>query len=159
MEGIYTELIGKTFTKVAVQDTIPPFCSMDEKNVNVIEFFAKSGEIYAMYHNRDCCEEVYIDDICGELEWLENSPILKAEVRQSQDNGKVKVIPDYGESPDESWTWTFYEFATLKGSVTLRWYGTSNGYYSEEVDIYKFNETMTHKYHQLTPIEPVPFKI
>ena len=78
-----------------------------------------------MSHEQDCCEYVTLEDQSGEWEDILNSPLLTAEVR-SED------VPD----PDDEYAvWTFYEFRTVKGSVTLRWYGTSNGYYSVEVDV------------------------
>ncbi len=67
-----------------------------------------------------------IEDIIGQLSDLENSPITLAEVvTNSKDNSKGST----------SFTWTFYKFATVKGYVTIRWYGSSTGYYSESVNM------------------------
>lgn len=84
-------------------------------------FTLDDGRKYAFFHEQDCCESVSIEDITGDLNDLVGSPIVRAEerVNHTDDN--------------ESSTWTFYEFATAKGSVTVRWYGNSNGYYSEDV--------------------------
>ena len=115
------ELEGKTIINIILTSDDP------KKNDKII-FECSDDSRYKMYHEQDCCELVIIEDICGELDWLLGSPILKAEERT---NGNEDRANDYSQ------TWTFYELATIKGSVTIRWYGTSNGYYSESVQFVK----------------------
>ena len=78
------------------------------------------------YHDQDCCESVSIEDVCGDLDDLVGEPLTEAEEVSGY------IGPETGA---ESYTWTFYRFGTRRGSVTVRWYGTSNGYYSEEVSV------------------------
>jgi hypothetical protein len=112
MNKTYTELIGKTFYAV-----------VNKYNRKLI--FKSAEHEYMFYHEQDCCEEVYIESIVGDLQDLVGSPILLAEesiTYLSQDD------------PEVSETATFYKFATIKGYVDVRWIGESNGYYSESVD-------------------------
>ena len=101
-------------------------------------FTCKSGKRYRLFHTQDCCEDVWIEDICGDVNHLLDSPILLAEAVSSA-TGEIKdEILDklHGlkcTKHYESVTWTFYKISTIKGSVTIRWCGESNGYYSEEV--------------------------
>lgn len=114
------DLIGRTAVEV----------SADEGSVT---FHMENGDVYQLTHIQDCCEYVYLEDINGDLSDLVGVPILQAE--------EVSSLPGFEEKPlakyEESWTWTFYKFATIKGYVTIRFYGSSNGYYSESVDFVK----------------------
>lgn len=97
-------------------------------------FKSECGTAFLFYHCQDCCETVSIEDICGDVDDLVGSPLLTAE-EVSSDEFAADAPEHY-----ESYTWTFYRFATAKGSVTVRWLGESNGYYSEGVD---YEETDT----------------
>lgn len=89
-------------------------------------FKLENDDVFIFHHIQECCENVYLDQIDGDLQDLIGVPLLIAEeVVDSQ-------CDDY---TDESVTWTFYKFATIKGYVTVRWTGESNGYYSESVNM------------------------
>lgn len=91
--------------------------------------FSNADYFVSFYHEQGCCEDVYIEDICGDLDDLLDNPILKAEIRVSYNETPIDV-----EYRGDSETWTFLELATIKGSVTVRFYGSSNGYYGEGID-------------------------
>lgn len=115
-------LIGKTLIKAERAKA-----DHGDGDGDIVAFLTDYGKRFELYHKRGCCEIVLIEDIVGDLEDLLRSPILKAsEDTNADDPGKLK-------EDDDSYTWTFYNIATAKGHVTIRWYGTSNGYYSESV--------------------------
>ena len=122
------EIIGKTLVKVTAIE-----------GENEILFSCSDGSAYKMYHEEDCCERVYIEDICGELDSLIGNPLLMAEEATSDENPEG-ITPEY----QDSFTWTFYKFATVNGYVTIRWYGESNGYYSESVTFNEIREEDTN---------------
>lgn len=111
-----SDMIGITFTSV-IEDG------------DTLTFVCDEGT-YVFEHDQDCCENVSIEDITGDLQDLVGTPLLVAEESTNSDihNGKP-------EHPD-SFMWTFYKFATIKGWVDVRWLGESNGYYSESVDLH-----------------------
>lgn len=114
---IFERMMGKTITNI-----------IGGKGDDAMVFTSSRGDVWRFYHEQDCCECVLIEDIAGDIEDLIGSPIVLAEEVSSA----AEPLPDVD---DESHTWTFYRFATPKGSVTVRWLGTSNGYYSESVSV------------------------
>lgn len=129
---IIKDLIGHTFNHIVADKETFTFVGLDR----IVTFF----------HEQECCEDVQIEDITGDLGDLVDSPILGAEeTSQSDDTNSY-----------ESGTWTFYKFRTRKGYVDVRWLGTSNGYYSESVqwESYPLDEYMmpvapSHKIKQI----------
>lgn len=88
--------------------------------------------ILRLMHQQDCCERVYLEDFNGDPSDLICADVMVAEERQNNEGDEYGIT-----------RWTFYTIRTTRGDLDLRWYGSSNGYYSVEVDA------------QWTPIDPV----
>lgn len=120
--AVFSDLTGKTISEIE-----------GGSGGSVLSFHLSDGMEYRMSHEQECGESVAIEDISGDLDDLIGSPVLNAEESSNSD-----VNPEgSGKQPDhegDSFTWTFYRIATIRGSVVIRWYGTSNGHYSERVD-------------------------
>ena len=112
--------------------TISAITGLEEESENIFDIVTISteeGHTYQLFHEQECCEVVCLVDVNGDPQDLLNTPILLAEVDTKEQ--EESDPDDWGESG----TWTFYKLRTVKGSVTLRWLGTSNGYYSEDVEM------------------------
>lgn len=116
-----SDMLGETITKVEGA----------EKDSESVVFTMADGTRHEMYHDQDCCECVLVEDVIGGPSDLIGHPLTMAEEVSSDE----AEIPDKTKRyVDDSFTWTFYKLATIKGFVTIRWLGTSNGYYSESVN-------------------------
>jgi hypothetical protein len=108
----FSDLLGETILSI--------FQVSDE----YIAIIADNGYVYFLIHEQDCCEHVYIEDVCGELENTIGL-VVRAEENQSEST--------FDEDKDLSETWTYYKLDTVNDNVTIRFCGNSNGYYSESV--------------------------
>ena len=114
---IIEQMFGMVFTEV--------YNEQDE-----ILVFRNDNFTFKFLHYQDCCEDVHIESIVGDLQDLVGSPILLAE-ESSSDN-----------DVDSCEEWTFYKFATRNGYVDVRWIGSSNGYYSTSVSLNVTNHSV-----------------
>lgn len=110
----FEDLKGKTLVSVKVEE--------DE-----IYLQTACGFEYKLYHDQDCCESVYVESVTGNTIDLIGEPLLLAEEVSNAE------FPHDKEYEPESYTWTFYKLATRMGYVDIRFFGSSNGYYSEGV--------------------------
>lgn len=89
----------------------------------------EQDDVYTLTYIPDCCASCDITDVAGDLQDLVGAEIVMAE----EVGGDMPPMDKY----DESYTWTFTKLATSKGYVTITWYGSSNGYYSESPSVLK----------------------
>ena len=98
-------------------------------NSKEVIFYCKDGAVIELWHDQECCEDVYLegadsydnhDDIYTDCNWCEVSLVTNKDTND-----------DWG-----SVTWSFYHLKTNNGMDTIRFYGSSNGYYSETVEFY-----------------------
>lgn len=105
------------------------------KGSNEIVFTTDDGKVYTLSHDQDCCESVYIEDIEGDLIALVGKGIVRGlfPIEMAEEVSNVDLPP--ADGADSSYTWTFYKLATFLGYVTIRFFGTSNGYYGETASL------------------------
>lgn len=102
----FSDLTGRVLIRVDWRD--------DE-----VVFYCLDGSRWRMYHSRRCCETVYLEDVVGDRDDMHGLV-----VSASEESREVEGDPDA--------SWTFYTLQTERGCCVLRWYGSSNGYYSTD---------------------------
>lgn len=121
----FNELVGKTIVSITGMQ-------VGSEDVRVV---CSDGTKYMMVpveRSYGCVTcRVTIEDVAGDVQDLIGNPILLAEEVSSDSTPPEPDPRDYMYCSN---SWTFYKFATINGSVTLRWLGESNGHYSESVD-------------------------
>lgn len=99
-----------------------------EEGSEKIRIYFDDGSKIEMFHEQECCENVYLLDFDNDELMLKFATLLSFE-----------EAVERGEVQEGTATWTFYKLTTDRGHMTMRWYGESNGYYSEDV-IVKYYE-------------------
>lgn len=98
--------------------------------------FETDNRKFLLYYDHVSDASCDVIDIVGDVSDLVGEPLLLAEeIINENINPESVTIPEY----QDNFTWTFYKLSTIKGSVTIRWYGASNGYYSESVSFKEIN--------------------
>lgn len=80
--------------------------------------------VFRLHHVQDCCECVVVESLTG---WSGNGGVVRV-AEERTDGGE-------NDERGESWLATFYTIRTDGDDIDLRWFGESNGYYSESVTV------------------------
>lgn len=98
---------------------------------DVVVIKTAEGNSLKLRYEPDCCASCSVCQVDGDIEDLIGVPLVMCEeITDGVPEHDQKTETGQGYE-DESFTWTFVKLGTVKGYVTIRWYGSSNGYYSE----------------------------
>ncbi|MGL5049135.1 MAG: DUF7448 domain-containing protein [Fusobacteriaceae bacterium] len=111
-------LINKTITKIEELD-----------DWTLLRIHIKEGGYLDFIHKQECCEAVWLEDGIEELERMIGQKVLNAYSDYHDDLTQEELGSNMSAS------WTFYNIATKNTDACLRFVGTSNGNYSETVEL------------------------
>lgn len=97
---------------------------------SAIYFTTSKNKQYVLMHIDECCEDVDLVDIVGDLYSLVGNKIYLAEKISNSESKPLGRL-------QTTYTWTYFKLASRGGYVTLSYYGTSNGHYTEDAKLYK----------------------
>ena len=108
---------------------IKSITGLEQDSEEVIITF-DDGAYIKQYHSQDCCEVVTVEQVDADP-----SKFIGAVAHELIEKvlSKDEMSPNDLPSDVESITGTFYTLKTAKGYLDWRWFGESNGFYSEDV--------------------------
>lgn len=94
--------------------------------------FKNENETVFFTHDQECCENVQFESTDIPLEELQGHKILSVKCRTT-----IRETDD-GDNRD---TWYIFDVEGV-GTATMRWSGSSNGWYSTNVDVFVQDDTL-----------------
>jgi len=120
----FKKMVGEIISEITLKT--------DDNNYEQLIFKTESGKIFKMFHENDCCEIVYLEDVIGgRLTDLLGETVVDVDIKTNsiKNNKNTEIYIEY----------YFYEIKTNENTITLRWYGDSE-YYSAYVDFEEITE-------------------
>lgn len=119
-------LVGKTISSI-------------RRESDSLLFECSDGDCFEFYHMQDCCESVSIHDIKPDIQSLVGQRLISVKEEILSDYPLDVPMPEW----TDSFTWTIHTFETESNRVVVRWFGESNGYYSESVYMNRTHKPIT----------------
>jgi hypothetical protein len=118
----------QNYTVGDIEDVLHEICIFAQRFNDKVIFIFANGCFFTIAHEQEVTEDVTLVDMNGDLDDFIFYPLLLCETRTSN-------VPEEQLTRDSSETWTFHTLRCLGGSLDLRWFGSSNGYYSETAEV------------------------